>query len=168
MPEQKQPNCLEILQFSRKTSASPRQCWDIMAQISVDAFHREGVIFVVDIVNVLSWKNHIQVPKVSIGTIIFCLRGGIYHPLDRLGRFAPAYPMPHNLTWFSAHHRHNVDIFPRFCPGLVLQKPIQLIQFHNFCMLCGYFFSFPLNGLFLSNSSHWTCSSSKFSLHHGR
>jgi len=26
------------------------------------------------------------------------------------------------------------------------------------------FFSFPLNG-FLSNSLHWTCSSSKFSLH---
>ena len=35
---------LEILQVSRKTPAPPRQCWDIVAQISVDTFHREGVI----------------------------------------------------------------------------------------------------------------------------
>jgi len=47
-------NRLEILQLSWKASAVPCQCWDIMAQISIDAFHREGVIFVVDIVNVLS------------------------------------------------------------------------------------------------------------------
>jgi len=47
-------NGLETLQFSRKTSASPCQDRDIMVQISVDAFHREGIIFVVDIVNVLS------------------------------------------------------------------------------------------------------------------
>ncbi len=38
-------NSLKILQFSRKTPASPCQCWDIMAQIGVDALHREGVIF---------------------------------------------------------------------------------------------------------------------------
>ncbi len=157
-------NCLEIFRLSGKASVAPRQCWDIMAQISIDTFHRESVIFVADIVNVLSWKNHIQVPKVSISTIIFRLRGGINHLLDRPGRFVPAYHMSHYLTWFSAHHRHNVEIFPCLCPGLVLHKPIQLIQFHCFCTLCRYFFSFSLNALFLSNSSHWTYSSSIFSL----
>ena len=64
-------NSLEILQFSRKASASPRQRRDIMAQISVDALHREGVIFIVNIINMLPRKDHIQVSAVSVCAILF-------------------------------------------------------------------------------------------------
>ncbi len=150
-------NSLEILQLPRKTSAPPGQCWDIMAQISVDTFHREGVILIMDVVNMSSWVDYIQIPLVSICAVIFCLRRGVNHPLNRPGQFIPAYHMSHDLPRFSAHHGHNVDIFPGFCPGFVLQKPVQLIQFHNFCACCGYCFTLRLNGLFLSNSSHWIC-----------
>ena len=78
-------NSLEILQLPRKTSAPPGQCWDIMAQISVDTFHREGVILIMDVVNMSSWVDYIQIPLVSICAVIFCLRRGINHPLNCLG-----------------------------------------------------------------------------------
>ncbi len=53
-------NRLEVLQLSGKTPASPCQCRDIMAQISVDTFYRESVIFVVDVVNMLSWIDYVR------------------------------------------------------------------------------------------------------------
>lgn len=76
---------LEILQVSRKTPAPPRQCWDIMAQISVDTFHREGVILIVNVVNMSARVDHIQISLVPICAVIFCLRRGINHPLNRPG-----------------------------------------------------------------------------------
>ena len=51
---------LEILQLSGETPAATRQRWDIMAQISIDTLYGKGVIFVVDIEDMLSWKDHIQ------------------------------------------------------------------------------------------------------------
>ena len=78
-------NGLEILQLSWKTPAPPCQCRDIMAQISIDTLNREGVIFVVDIENLLSRKDYIQIPIVSICAIMFRLRSRVDHPLDRLG-----------------------------------------------------------------------------------
>lgn len=41
-----------------------------MAQIRVDAFYREGVIFVMDIEDALPRKDHIQVSRVTIGTVL--------------------------------------------------------------------------------------------------
>ena len=59
-------NCLEIFQFSGKASASPCQRRDIMAQISVDTFHREGVILIVDVLNMLSRIDYVNVvPDIS-------------------------------------------------------------------------------------------------------
>ena len=58
-------NRLEIFQFSGKASASPCQRRDIMAQISIDTFHREGVILIVGVVNMLSWIDYVQIPPVS-------------------------------------------------------------------------------------------------------
>ena len=87
-------NSLEILQLSGETPAAPRQCWDIMAQISVDTLYGKGVIFVVDIENMLSWKDYIQIPVVSIRTIIFRVRSCIDHSLDRPGPFVLAHGMP--------------------------------------------------------------------------
>ena len=91
-----------------------------MAQISIDTLNRERVILIVDIEDMPSWKDYIQIPIVSIGTIPFRLRSCIHHLLDRLGGFVPAYNMTHNLTWLSAYHRYNVDIFSGFCSGPAL------------------------------------------------
>ena len=123
----------KILQLSWKTPAPPGQCWDIMAQIRIDAFHREGVIFVVHVKDMFPRKDHIQISAVPICAVYFRIGSRVYHPLNRSGRLIPTYNMPHNLPGLSTHHRHNVNIFPRFSPGLVLQKPVQLIQFHNSC-----------------------------------
>ena len=159
---------LEILQFSRETPAPPGQCRNIMAQISIDAFHREGVILVVNVKDMFSWKDHIQVSVVPVCAVYFRLRSHVYHPLDRPGGLIPTYSMSHYLPGFSAHHRHNVDIFPGFRPGLVLQKPVQLIQFHKFCSSRGFLVTLPSGALFLSNSLHWTCSSPEFFPRRGR
>ena len=153
---------LEILQLSRETPAPPGQGRDIMAQISIDAFHREGVILVVDVKDMFSGKDHIQISVISICAIYFRLGSRVYHPLNRPGGLIPTYSMSHYLPGFSAHHRHNVDIFPGFRPGLVLQKPVQLIQFNRFCSSRGFLVTLPSGALFLSNSLHWTCSSPEF------
>ena len=113
-------NSLEIFQLSRKASAAPCQRRDIMAQISNDTLNRERVILIVNIKDMPPWKDHIQIPIVSIGTIAFRLRNRVNHLLDRPGRFVPAYNMPHDLTWLPAYHRHNVDIFSGLCPGPAL------------------------------------------------
>ena len=147
-------SCLKIFQFSRKASAAPCQRWNIMAQISIDTLNRERVILIVDIENMLPWKDHIQIPIVSIGTITFRLRTCIDYPLDCPGRFVPAHDMAYNLPRFPAHHCYDVNIFPCLCPGPAFQKPVQLIQFHSFRFCCGILFTHSLNGLFLSNSLH--------------
>ena len=78
-------NRLEVLQLPGKTSASPCQRRDIMAQISVDTFYRESVIFVVDVVNMLSWIDYVQISLISICAVILCLWSSVNHPLDRPG-----------------------------------------------------------------------------------
>ena len=50
---------IKSFQLSRETPAPSGQHWDIMVQISVDTLNREGVLFVVNIVNMLSRINHI-------------------------------------------------------------------------------------------------------------
>lgn len=117
-------DCLKILQFSWKTSASPRQCRDIMAQISIDAFHCKSVILVVYIENMLPRKNHIPISIVSIRTILFRFRRRVHHFLNGVRGFLTAHGMAHDLPRFSAYHGNDVDIFPGFCPGLALQKPV--------------------------------------------
>ena len=52
---------LKIFQLSRKAPAAPCQCRNIMAQISIDTLHCEGIVFVVDIEDMLTWKNDIQI-----------------------------------------------------------------------------------------------------------
>ena len=153
-------NSLEILHLSRETPAAPRQRWDIMAQISIDTLYGKGVIFVVDIEDMLSWKDHIQIPAVSIRTIEFRIRSCIDHSLNCPGHFVPAHGMAQDLSRFSAHHRHNIDVLPGFCPRFILQKPVQLIHLYDFRLLWSCLFLLRANGLFLSNSLHWIYSSS--------
>ncbi len=115
---------LKIFQLPRKASASTRQCRDIMAQISIDALHSEGVVFVVNIKNVFAWENYIQISRVPICAITFCLRSCIYHLLNRPRGFVSAHDMPYDLPRFPTHHCHDVDIFSCFCAGFILQKPV--------------------------------------------
>ena len=119
-----------------------------MAQISIDTLHSEGVIFIVDVVNMLSRIDYVQLSLISICAVIFCLGSSIYHSLNRLGCLILTYNMPHYLPGFSTHHRHDVDVFPSSCPWFVLQVPVQLIHFQNVHNCCGFFFSRPLTALF--------------------
>ena len=95
-----------------------------MAQIGIDTLQGEGVIFVVNIEDMLPRKDDIQISRVPICAIPFRIRGCIYHLLNRSGGLITAYDMAYDLLRFPAYHRHNVDIFPCFCAGLVLQKPV--------------------------------------------
>lgn len=95
-----------------------------MAQIGIDTLQGEGVIFVVNIEDMLPRKDDIQISRVPICAIPFRIRGCIYHLLNRSGGLITAYDMAYDLPRLPAYHRHNVDIFPCFCAGLVLQKPV--------------------------------------------
>ena len=117
-------NRLEIFQFSGKASASPCQCRDIMVQISIDTFCCEGVILIVDIVNMLSWKDHIQISAVPVCAVHFRLGSHVYHLLNGSGGLVPAHSMARDLSGFSTCPRYNVVIFSGFSPGFVLQKPV--------------------------------------------
>lgn len=70
---------LKILQLSWKTPAPPGQGRDIMVQISIDAFYREGVIFIADVKDMIPRKDHIQISAVPVCAAYFCLRSRIYH-----------------------------------------------------------------------------------------
>ena len=98
-----------------------------MVQISIDTLHGEGVIFVVDIEDMFPWKDNIQISRVSICAITFRIRGCVYHLLNRPGVLITAHNMAYDLPRFPAYHRHDLDIFPCFCAGLVFQKPVQFI-----------------------------------------
>lgn len=84
-PNKNSKDSLKIFQLSRETPAPSGQCRNIMTQISVDTLHRKGAILVVDIVNMLPRKDHIQISVVSVCAILFRLRSGIDHPLNRPG-----------------------------------------------------------------------------------
>ena len=162
-------NGLKVLQLSGKAPAAPCQSRDIMPQVSVDAFHCEGITFVMDIENVLSWEDHVQIAAVPICAVLLSLWGCIHHLLDCSGRFVHTRHMTYNLSWLSAHHRHDIDIFPCFCAGLALQEPVQLIQFYGLRRAEGFaLFHIIFCALFLSNLLHWICSFPVFSQPRGR
>ena len=80
-----------------------------------------------DIENVLSR----EIAAVPIRAVLLSLWGRIHHLLDCSGRFVHTRHMTYNLSWLPAHHRHDIDVFPRFRAGLAFQKPVQLIQLHR-------------------------------------
>ena len=162
-------NGLKVLQLSGKAPAAPCQSRDIMPQVSVDAFHCKGVTFVMDIENVLSREDHVQIAAVPICAVLLSLWGRIYHLLDCSGRFVHTRHMTYNLSWLPAHHRHDIDVFPSFCAGLALQEPVQLIQFYDLRRAEAFaLFHIIFCALFLSNLLHWICSFPVFSQPPGR
>ncbi len=123
-PYKNSQNILKIFQLSRKTPAAACQSRDIMAQISIDTLYGEGVIFAVNIEDMLPRKDGIQISRVPICAITFRIRGCVYHLLNRFGGLITAHNMAYDLPRLPAYHRHDVDIFPCFCAGLALQKPV--------------------------------------------
>ena len=57
---------LKVLQLSGKAPAAPGQSGDIMPQVKSDTFHGEGVAFVMDIEDVLSREDHVQIAAIPI------------------------------------------------------------------------------------------------------
>ena len=108
-------NRLEIFQFSGKASASPCQRRDIMAQISIDTFHREGVILIVDVVNMLSRIDYVQ-----ISLHLQCWLPDALYPA---------------LTWFS--------IFPHFGHFFHASSVLLLIVYHY--IIISLFWTLPTN-----------------------
>ena len=102
-----------------------------MPQVKSDTFHGEGVAFVMDIEDVLSREDHVQIAAIPICAVSLRFRGCIHHPLDCSERFVRTHHMTCNLSRLPAHHRHDIDVFPRFRAGLAFQKPVQLIQLHR-------------------------------------
>lgn len=130
-----------------------------MPQVSVDAFHCEGVTFVMDIEDVLSREDHIQIAAISIRAVLLSLWSCIHHLLDCSGRFVRTHHVTYNLSWLSAHYRHDIDVFPRFRAGLAFQEPVQLVQLYRLRRTESFaLFHIILCALFLSNLPHWICS----------
>ena len=69
---------IKSFQLSRETPAPSGQHWDIMAQISVDTLNSESVLFVVNIVNMLSRIYHIPISNISVCVISTGFWRGIY------------------------------------------------------------------------------------------
>ena len=117
-------NGSQILHFPWKTSAAPRQRGYIMAQVGVHAFYRESIVFIVDIINMLSRKHNVQIPAISICTVCSCFRRLVYDLLNRLRRFVHTDAISRNLSRLSTNHRYNIDVFPRVCTRLLIDEPV--------------------------------------------
>ncbi len=48
--------------------------------------HHEGIVLVVDIEGMLTWKDDIQITKISICAVLFCLRSCVCHFLKGVRR----------------------------------------------------------------------------------
>ena len=128
-PEQRQQEL--IFRFPRKPSAAARRRRNIMPQISIAPLQRKSILFVVNMENMFSRKDHIQISIVSVCTILLCHQNCVCHLPDCSSCFIPAYYMADYLTRLSTYHGYYIDVFPCFRPWLILQKPIQFI------LLCG-------------------------------
>ena len=118
---------IKSFQLSRETPAPPGQHWDIMAQISIDTLNSESVFFVVNIVNMLSRINHIQVAAVSVCVISTGFWRGIDDSLYPLRCFVLRHIKTHYHAWISAHRGHHIHILTGFGMGFFTNKPVQLI-----------------------------------------
>ena len=72
-----------------------------------------------DVENVPSKEDHIQISKVSVCTILLCYGSGINHLLNCSGCFILAYLVPYDLVRLSDYHGHDIDVFPRFSLWLI-------------------------------------------------
>lgn len=117
-------HCVKGIQLSREASALSCEDWNIVAQISIDPLNSEGVLFVVNIVNMLSRINHIQVSAISVCTISTGFRRGIYDSLYPLRCFVLCHVKTRYHAWISAYRGHYIHIFTGFSIGFFTNKPV--------------------------------------------
>lgn len=98
-----------------------------MAQVGIDAFYREGVFFVVDIEDVFSWINNIQITGITVCAVSLRIRSGIHHALDRLRSFIPADSVTYDLPRLTADHCHNINVLSCFCLRFEFEKPVKFV-----------------------------------------
>ena len=100
-----------------------------MAQVGIDAFYREGVFFVVDIEDVFSRIDNIQITGITVCAVSLSIGSGIHHALDRLRSFIPADSVTYDLPRLTAHHRYDIDVLSCFCLRFAFEKPVKFVQF---------------------------------------
>ena len=98
-----------------------------MAQVGIDAFYREGVFFVVDIEDVFSWINNIQITGITVCAVSLGIRSGIHHALDRLRSFIPADSVTYDLPRLTADYGHNINVLSCFCLRFEFEKPVKFV-----------------------------------------
>ena len=95
-----------------------------MAQISVDTLNSESVLFVVNIVNMLSRIYHIQISNISVCVISTGFWRGVYYPLYSLSCFVLCHIKARYHAWISAYRGHHIHIFAGFGIWLFTNKPV--------------------------------------------
>lgn len=115
---------IESLQLSRKTPASSGKGRNMVVQISVDTLNSESVLFVVNIVNMLSRIYHIPISNISVCVISTGFWRGVYHPLYSLSCFVLCHIKARYHAWISAYRSHHIHIFAGFSIWLFTNKPV--------------------------------------------
>jgi len=107
---------LQRFQLPEKTPAPSAQPSDIMPQISIRAFYRVRIAFIPNVAAVLPYKIHIKVYRAPIGKIVFSIGSRIDYVLNALRFNGTACLKTYDLARESAHHRHDIQVYPLFLP----------------------------------------------------
>ena len=102
-----------------------------MAQVGIDTFYCEGIFFVVNIEDVFSRIDNIQITGITVCAVSLGIGSGIHHALDRLRSFISADSMTYDLPWLTAHHRYDIDVLSCFCLRFAFKKPVKFVQFRR-------------------------------------
>ena len=102
-----------------------------MAQVGIDAFYCEGIFFVMNIEDVFSRINNIQITGITVCTVSLGIGSGIHHALDRLRSFISAYSVTYDLPGLTADHCHNINVLSCFCLRFEFKKPVKFVQFRR-------------------------------------
>ena len=98
-----------------------------MAQVGIDTFYRESIFFVMNIEDVLSRINNVQITGITVCAVSLCIGSGIHHALDRLRSFICADSMTYDLPRLTADYGHNINILSCFCLRFEFEKPIKFV-----------------------------------------
>ncbi len=115
---------LQGFQCPSEATASSCQQRDVMAQISVYTFNCVRITFVCHVSDVFTWIYDIQIANIPIRTIGFRLRRLIDDALYAKSAFVSCHLKTQNLSWVSAYHRHQIDVFSCFGMGFAFDKPV--------------------------------------------
>lgn len=98
-----------------------------MAQVGIDAFYREGIFFVMNIEDMLSRINNIQITDITVCAVSLGIGSGIHHALDRLRSFISADRVTYDLPGLTADHCHNINVLSCFCLRFEFEEPVKFV-----------------------------------------